>query len=387
MSDKPDDRPEPAAETPALPDETDTTPPAADSPDTDGSEAAAAEPAAPGPGRGGAVAGLVIAILALLLAGGGLGGAWWLWQQQQALATRLAAFEANTDGRLSGLDEALADLRRQDEAIARQVAAVREEQQAVSDALSELLRRSAHLQKQWLVAEARYLVRLAGQRLGLARDVKTALAALRAADARLREVGDPAIVPVRKALAEDIDALEQVPAPDVTGLALRLGALIADVEKLPLIRRPQTAGGESEKPAAEGEGDAEAPVQDWRELPAAMWEDLKKLVVIRHHADGIKPLLSPDQHFFLIQNLKLQLEQARLALLEGDAELWRASLDTARRWLDTWFEADDPATAHLRQALAELAGVNIAPPLPTPSRSDAAIAEYLARTADPEPGA
>ena len=373
MSDKPDDKP---TETPeSAPDANQTDPEPLPPSATDAPQTAGAEPVnAPPPAA--SRAGIVIGVLALLLALAGLGGAWQLWQQQQDLAGRMDGMTSDTAARFGELSDHLATLRSQDEALRQQIAAVASEQKNVADALSELLRRSAHLQKQWLVAEARYLIRLAGQRLSLTRDVRTAITALRAADRRLREVGDPAILPVRKALAGDIDALEQVPMPDVTGLALKLGALIADVDRLPLIRKP----GEDQ---AETDADTPAdgkPVEDWRDLPAAMWSDLKKLVIIRQHEGGVKPLLSPDQHFFLVQNLKLQLEQARLALLQGNRELWRESLDTARQWLETWFDKDDATTRHLLDSLQQLAAIDIAPELPMPTRSEAAIAEYLART-------
>ena len=376
MSDKPDDKP---AETPeSTPDETppeSLPPPGTESPETAGPEAVEPSPAPARPPATGRL-GVVIGVLALLLALAGLGGAWQLWRLQQDLAGRISGLASDTAARFGELAGSLETLRSQDAALRQQIAAVQSEQKNVADALSELLRRSAHLQKQWLVAEARYLIRLAGQRLSLTRDVQTAITALRAADRRLREVGDPAILPVRKALAGDIDALEQVPMPDVTGLALKLGALIADVDRLPLIRKP------GEEPA-ETDADAPAddkPVGDWRDLPAAMWSDLKKLVIIRQHEGGVKPLLSPDQHFFLVQNLKLQLEQARLALLQGNLELWRESLETARQWLETWFDKDAATTRHLRDSLQQLAAIDIAPALPMPAHSEAAIAEYLART-------
>ncbi len=374
MSDKPDDKP---AETPE-PAPDDIQPESLPSPETEAPAATEAEPVEPAPARppGASRLGVVIGVLALLLALAGLGGAWQLWQRQQDLAGRLNSLTSDTEARFGELSGSLETLRRQDEALRQQIAAVQSAQKNVADALSELLRRSAHLQKQWLVAEARYLIRLAGQRLSLTRDVQTAITALRAADRRLQEVGDPAILPVRKALAGDIDALEQVPMPDVTGLALKLGALIADVDRLPLIRKPgeDKAETDTETPA-DGK-----PVEDWRQLPAAMWSDLKKLIIIRQHEGGVKPLLSPDQHFFLVQNLKLQLEQARLALLQGNRELWRESLDTARQWLETWFDKDDATTRHLLDSLKQLAAIDIAPALPMPTRSEAAIAEYLART-------
>ncbi len=365
------------AENPA-PEETDTSAEtAAPVPDTP-PDTPTEKPA--GTGRpGGTRPALLVGSLALLVALGGLGGAWQLYRQQQALDARLAGVESRTAGDLTALKANLDGLREQNARIEERLASLGREQQDLAGTLQELLRRNTHLQQTWLVAEARYLIRLAGQRLALARDPATAIAALKAADARLKGVADPAILPVRKALAEDIDALQKVPMPDVTGLALRLGALIRDVDHLKLLRVREE---QKEKPDKAGE--AKTPVQDWREMPAALWREMQKLIVIRHHEGPVRPLLTPEQHFFLVQNLKLQLEQARLALLQGNADLWRDSLDTARQWLEAWFDQADPATAHLEGALRELAGIDIAPELPTPARSHEAISRYLAEHGTPE---
>jgi len=371
MSETPTEKPAP---------ETDTSAETADSaPDTPGEKPA-------GTGRpGGARPALLVGGLALLVALGGIGGAWLLYRQQQTLTARLTGVENRTAGELSTLKSALDGLREQNARLTERLTRLDREQQDLAGALREILRRNTHLQQTWLVAEARYLIRLAGQRLALARDPATAIAALRAADARLKDVADPAILPVRKALAEDIDALQKIPMPDVTGLALRLGALIRDVDHLKLLR---VRGEQEVKPdkADADIGKTGAPAKDWRELPAALWRDMQKLIVIRRHEGPVRPLLTPEQHFFLVQNLKLQLEQARLALLQGNAGLWRDSLDTARKWLKAWFDPADPATVHLEGALRELAGIEIAPELPPPSHSHEAISRYLAEhgTATPE---
>ena len=96
-----------------------------------------------------------------------------------------------------------------------------------------------------------------------------------------------------------------------------LQAGLVDVDDLPLLTpEPETATQRSNCPIR-------PPVDNWKELPAAMWEDMKKLFIIRDHQGHIKPLLSPEQHFFLTQNLKLQLEQARLALLTGETDVYQ----------------------------------------------------------------
>ncbi len=267
-----------------------------------------------------------------------------------------------------------AEARKQfNEAVKGELGTLHERQQAVTEAVGELLKANRHLRQDWLVAEAEYLVNLASHRLILAQDTRTAITSLEAADDRLREAGDPSLIVLRKALAEDINNLKAVALPDIAGLSLKLNALVQDVDDLPLLTpEPETA-------AQRQTGPARPPVDNWKELPAAMWEDMKKLVIIRDHQGPIKPLLSPEQRFFLSQNLKLQLEQARLALLTGENDVYQERLDTAQGRISNWFDPESNRTIHMMNQLKELAAVNVQPSLPELTRSYQAFQAYHAK--------
>ena len=260
-----------------------------------------------------------------------------------------------------------------DEAVKNELGTLHERQQAVTEAVAELLKANRHLRHEWLVAEAEYLVNLASHRLILAQDANTAITALQAADDRLREAGDPSLIVLRKALAEDINSLQAVALPDIPGLSLKLNAILQDVDDLPLLTpEPETA-------AQRSIGSSRPPVENWQELPAAMWEDMKKLIIIRDHQGPIKPLLSPEQHFFLTQNLKLQLEQARLALLTGENEVYHERLDTAQGWISNWFDPESNRTIHMLEQLRQLDAVNVHPSLPELTRTYHAFQAYHAK--------
>jgi uroporphyrin-3 C-methyltransferase len=276
-----------------------------------------------------------------------------------------------------------------DQAVKEELGKLHERQQALKDAVTELLKTSRHLRHEWLVAEAEYLVNLAGHRLILARDANTAITALKAADDRLREAGDPSLIVLRKALAEDINTLEAVAMPDTAGLSLKLSTMVQDVEDLPLLTpEPKTA-------TKQQIGPTKPSLENWRELPGAMWEDMKKLVIIRDHQGPIKPLLSPEQHFFLSQNLKLQLEQARLALLNGENAIYHERLDTVQTWLHNWFDLEHNRTVYMLDRIKELQAIDIQPSLPELTRTYQAFQAYHAKqkatdvvpetTTEPEP--
>ena len=325
---------------------------------------------APNPPHPESAGGNYMAKLALLSSLIIAGGVFYLWRyhtdalegQQQRLVELQTVIQDQTEAR-----------KQIDESVKGGMDKLTERQQTVTEAVDELLKSSRHLRHEWLVAEAEYLVNLASHRLILAQDVKTAIAALKAADDRLRETGDPSLIVLRKALAEDISSLQAVDLPDIAGLSLKLNAIVQDVDDLPLLTP------EPESAAKRQTGPASPPVENWKELPAAMWEDMKKLVIIRDHQGPIKPLLSPEQHFFLSQNLKLQLEQARLALLTGEDEVYHERLDTAQGWISNWFDPENNRTIHMLDQLKELAAINVQPSLPELTRTYQAFPAYQTR--------
>lgn len=295
-----------------------------------------------------------LAWLFLLLALAAGGAAAWLWHQLQ-LAERARAYNTERLGeledRIAALDTrfasraALAEL-----AESRAAAQARLENRllALEEGVAVLRNAVQGGRAAWLRAEVKYLLRLAHEELHLAHNVAGALTALRAADERLQSLADPALHPVRAKLREHIAALEALPDPDVTGMALTLNALAGRVRELPLARRahreyaPENSAG---PPAASGFW-----TRLWRGLSGAF----ANMVTVRRNETPVRPLLPPEQEYFVYQNLALQLQMARLALLRGDGANFRASLDTARAWLTTWFDTADPA---VKSALADIEGL------------------------------
>ena len=323
--------------------------------------AATAEQAPPPPARRRAA--LVLAWAALIVALATAAGGYYLARESQrrllaeqrqtaVLTQRLEALQAQSNARAAQLNAELRALGSRQQTL-----------QAAVDALNRLAGTSRH---GWLLAEAKYLLSVANQRLLLERDVPTAVAALSTADRRLRATGDPGLLPVRKKIASEIEALKAVPRPDVTGMALRLEALASRVDMLPLASaqpRVMTA-------SADGQGAGASPApHGWRQALEAVWSGLRRLVVVRRTNHPPAPMLAPSQQYFLYQNLMLKLETARLALLNGDAPVFRDSLSTAGRWIDTYFDTRDAAVAGALKQLQQMAAVNIHPALPDISAS------------------
>ncbi|MGX2039417.1 uroporphyrinogen-III C-methyltransferase [Methylocaldum sp. MU1018] len=217
-----------------------------------------------------------------------------------------------------------------------------------------------------LIADAEYLLSIANQKLHLIGDVKAVLAAMEAADVRLRDSGDPAVFKVREALAEEIDTLRRIDAPDVVGLSSKLLALEGQVKDIPLFLphagkiNEHAAAPEKTEPAAEGHG--EGP------LDSAL-DSIKDLVTIRRTDRPVNAVLQPEQAEALRQVLLLKLETARAALLRGDENLYKANLASAREWLAEHFDGDADKTREVAEEIGALADQPIRMPFPDISKS------------------
>jgi len=226
------------------------------------------------------------------------------------------------------------------------------------------LKQNRHSRRDWLITEAEYLVKLANYRLILAHDVPTSISALRAADERLREVGNPRFIPLRQAIAFDIQQLKSVTRVDMVGLSLKLNAIQKQLEALPLkTPTPETIQQKNQHPTQLSQ------IDSWKQLPMAIWQDLLKLFRIQTHNEQIQPLLSPEHRFFLVQNLKLQLEQARLALINNQPIIYKDRIRQAQQWIKQYFNSQYPLTQSMNKSLTQLAQVKINVALPDISNS------------------
>ncbi len=311
---------------------------------------------------------LSLALIGVATAGAGL---FYLWLEQREHLTLAEESFSQLHDDIDGLKQQQTEQREQ---LTKELQTLQEQQSNLGDAFSSLLKTSSHLRNDWLLTEAEYLIKLANHRLLLEQDINTAIVALQAADERLREVADPSLLKIRKRIAGDINALRAVPQPDLSGMSFTLSALARDVDQLPL------ATPDPDSMAKRAEKKQKTEVESWSELPSAIWRDIKSLVVIRHHDQPIQPLLSPEQRFFLTQNLKLQLEQARLALLKGDTKVFQERLQQTAEWVNTYFDTRDELTRHVLKRLQELADKKIDPEIPDISATFQALHDFRSGT-------
>jgi uroporphyrin-III C-methyltransferase len=301
-----------------------------------------------------------LATLAFVLAAVAAGFAAWsylyppkpdLREVQSAVAAAGGALEGARSS-MARLDTDIADMRERVDALEnahatllRDVDTVRNQTLETVDAIKRLAEGDAFTSSRWIRAEAEHLMQSANIALELNHDADTALAALEAADDRLRELADPGLTDVRARLAEEIGALRALPRTDLAGIALTLGSLAARIELLPVL---------GERPSAATDAAAGQDAGAWDRAVARVGAALRSMVSVQRTAGSGAVALAPEERWFVYRSLELELESARLAALRGDAANYAESLASARRSLETRFVQDDPGVASALAALAEL---------------------------------
>lgn len=203
------------------------------------------------------------------------------------------------------------------------LAALQQTQQVQQVALDRLLATGPALRQRWLADRVSDLVSVAEQALALNRQVLVARQNLQAADRLLAENPMPELLPLRRALQQDISRLAQLPTPDVDGIYLRLQTLDRQLQTLDL---PRDAGQRVAAPPAPAA--AVSAGDTLQALWAAGIANLRELVVVRHYDQPLQPLLDEARRQLLREQYSLNLDQAELALLRSDGTLYRAALET-----------------------------------------------------------
>ncbi|KFI11611.1 heme biosynthesis operon protein HemX [Vibrio coralliilyticus] len=206
----------------------------------------------------------------------------------------------------------------------------------------------------WLLAEADYLVKLAGRKLFLEHDAVSATKLMESADQRIAALNDPSLVPLRKSMANDITKLKSVPIIDREGLVLRLTALQQQVDSLPLANAILPEAPEQKKQQVSED------IYDWKDnLMTSLKDFSENFITFRTRDGNVIPLLSPEQHFYLKENIKAKLETAIKAVYVEQQDIYQTALTTADKWSSSFFNQDANTVIEFNKTLEMLSKQNV----------------------------
>ena len=326
------------------------------------------EPAAETPKRersGNSVAWLAFLLAIIAVAAAGY-TAWQNWQGARDTSAddnyaRLDSRQATSTKSLADLEAQVARLGGRDPSIDADLAAIRRELDERVGLLSSLPTRMSTLESSiaslagvsegardaWILAESEYYMQIANAQLQLANNPHLASLALKMADERIVQLANPALTDVRRAISDELAELDVMEKPDIEGATLTLASLARVVESLPLAR-----AAESDQESADIDAELGGAGRAWASVKNAM----SGLVKVTPPERAKLVQLSPDAEFFLRNNIALQLQSARLALLRGQQAIFEQTLDDAGALLNDYFDTNSTLVAGALETIAEIRG-------------------------------
>ena len=250
----------------------------------------------------------------------------------------------NLAGRDSGVDAELAAIRQDIDERMRLLSALPARISTLESSVASLAGVSEGARDAWVIAESEYYMQIANAQLQLANNPHLAALALKLADERIVQLANPALTDVRRAISDELAALELMERPDIEGATLTLASLARVVESLPL------ASAVTDEPATEVDPELSGPGRAWASVKNAM----SGLVTVTPPERAKLVQLSPDAEFFLRNNIALQLQSARLALLRGEQAIFEQTLDDTSALLTDYFDTESAAVQGALTTIGEI---------------------------------
>ncbi len=297
--------------------------------------------------------------------------------------------------------------------------------------LEELIQNLSRSRDESVLVEVEAAIRVAMQQSAITGSAEPMVMTLRQAGERLTRYNQPRLERVRRAVAEDLERTRTAGVTDIALLTLRLDDAIRLVDELPLLATPESAQtlarGQRQPglPAAAAESDASTPqaaakpasasvsasasasassgvgstgsstgssdstsavesrwARMWSSLSLVplqqfgrlLWQEVRGLVRVTRIDQPEAMLLAPEQAWFLRQNLKLRLLNARLALLSRQFDSAQSDLRDAQSALQRYFDSSSAKVVSTREMLLQVAEQARLVNVPRPEATLAAIA-------------
>jgi uroporphyrin-3 C-methyltransferase len=252
--------------------------------------------------------------------------------------------------------------------------------------LEELIQSLSRSRDENVLADVEASIRVAMQQTAITGGAEPLVAALKQAEERLARQNQPRLDRVRRALAQDLEQVRAVGMVDISTLVIRLDEAVRLVDELPLLSVPdrRTAARQGQPAAASAaSAAASAPWQQrlgdgWSDLTRRVWDEVRGLIRVTQIEQPEAMLLAPEQAFFMRENLKLRLLNARLALLSRQFDTAQSDLRDAQATLERYFDRGSKRVVSTIELVRQVNVQARQVAVPRPDATLAAIAASMA---------
>ena len=316
-----------------------------------------------------------IAIAIALAAGIGLYGLTKTQAPRQSeasagLSSQIAALQKAQENQKSELEgiikqqaDQLTQAQRQQDALAKKLEEVQEKVAVISGSDA----------KTWLLAQADFLVKLAGRKLWSDQDVTTAAALLKSADASLADMNDPSLISARRAITDDIASLSAVSQVDYDGIILKVNQLANQIDNLRL-----ADNNDDDTPMDSDSDELSSSISEWRVNLQKSWQNfMDSFITVRRRDETAVPLLAPNQDVYLRENIRSRLLVAAQAVPRHQEETYKQALDNVSTWVRAYYDTEDATTKAFLEDVDKLSQQSITMNVPESLQSQALLEKLM----------
>ena len=248
--------------------------------------------------------------------------------------------------------------------------------------LEDLIQQLSRSRDENVLADVDAAVRVAVQQSAITGSAEPLVSALRQGEERLARMNQPRLERVRRSLARDLDRVRAVAVTDLASLTIKIDEVVRTVDELPLVSQPERRATAAARPAASAsDGAAPGPgawlpwlQERWAAIGGRIWVEIRSLVRVTQIDKPEAMLVAPDQAWFLRENLKLRLLNARLSLLSRQFDIAQADLREAQAVLERYFDRNARRVALTIDLVRQVTGQSRQLTVPRPDETLAALA-------------
>ncbi|WP_316434799.1 uroporphyrinogen-III C-methyltransferase [Klebsiella pasteurii] len=328
--------------------------------------------------NGGSKTSLALSAIAIAIAlAAGIG----LYGLTKTQATRQSEASAGLSSQIAALQKAQENQKSELESIIKQqteqLTQAQRQQDALAKKLEEVQEKVAVISgsdaKTWLLAQADFLVKLAGRKLWGDQDVTTAAALLKSADASLADMNDPSLISARRAITDDIASLSAVSQVDYDGIILKVNQLANQIDNLRL-----ADNNDDDTPMDSDSDELSSSISEWRVNLQKSWQNfMDSFITVRRRDETAVPLLAPNQDVYLRENIRSRLLVAAQAVPRHQEETYKQALDNVSTWVRAYYDTEDATTKAFLEDVDKLSQQSITMNVPESLQSQALLEKLM----------
>jgi|GEM_PF-2969146 len=329
----------------------------------------------------------LLSLLALLLAGGGIAAGYKAWldlnkrMDQAAVDRQSIAHEVATIDESKNLQNFKKQIENNVDSMKQKVSGLSSKidkqaqaQKGVELAAQETMAHVNRSQLDWGLKETEHVLRMANHRLRIERDVSGTITALKAASARLHELKDPRLLPVRESISKQVGKLKNFPYPDWVGISLQIDNILVGL-KQDIIKKAKSQRQEiSEKETQPDKAETQQK-SGWGKIVDGVKNTINDSIKVTREDQKLKMFITEQESQQAYEFLRIKLLGAKYAVASRDDDAYHQELEAALAWLESTDTLD--GKKQIIDELSELNDINLEPELPDITEANSLLVETM----------